>query len=55
VPALARAIHDLASRRASVPPGFERESLMARLHEVYAPSVPTTRAPSLDARPVGIP
>ena len=36
VPALARAIREQAGRRAAPPAGFDRESLMARLHAVYA-------------------
>ena len=49
VPALARAIRELAGRRAAPPTGFDRESLMARLDTVYRRGVMTvapTRIPS---------
>jgi hypothetical protein len=35
VPALARAVRELAGRRAAMPVGFDREGLMACLHAVY--------------------
>lgn len=35
VPALARAIREQAGRSSAMPPGFERDALMARLHAVY--------------------
>ncbi|HET9314914.1 MAG TPA: glycosyltransferase family 4 protein [Vicinamibacteria bacterium] len=38
VPALARAIREQVGRRAAPPPGFDRESLMARLDAVYQAS-----------------
>lgn len=44
VPALASAIGALAGRRAEAPAGFEREPLMARLHDVYADVAPSRRA-----------
>jgi hypothetical protein len=36
VDGLARAIRELVGRRAQLPPAFERDARMARLHEVYA-------------------
>ncbi|HET7291773.1 MAG TPA: glycosyltransferase family 4 protein [Vicinamibacteria bacterium] len=44
VPALAQAIRALVGRRAAAPAGFERERLMARLHDVYAGAAPSRQA-----------